>query len=251
MLIVSGALQAGSVHYIMFITVRGVCGIGTGMILANCPVWMSEISPPHTRGLLVGSHGVAVIFGAVVAAGVAFGLHFVSAPIQWRLQYIVLTFFSCLLPVSLFFIPESPRWLIENGKPDEAWEILKRLHSSPRDPKASLAHAEMLQIKAQVDADKQAPYSQGIKAYVHIFRTSSLRKRAICSILVWIMAQSTGVLVVVNLLPLILRSLGYGTVLQLGLALAWITCALFGCIVNVLIMDRFGRVKLLGKLPTS
>jgi MFS family permease len=108
----AAALQAGSVHIAMFLVARVLNGIGAGMIIANTPVYMSEIAPAHTRGLLVSCQGIAITGAYIVSSLVALGFHFVEAPYQWRLQFVVLTFFASLLVVTMYFIPESPRWLM-------------------------------------------------------------------------------------------------------------------------------------------
>jgi MFS family permease len=225
----------------MFITARIICGIGAGIVLTNCPVYMSEVSPAHTRGMLVGSHAITIVYAYIISGCVALGFHYVNTPYQWRLQFVVLGFFSLVLLVSLFFIPESPRWLVEQERYEEAWQVLERLHRGKNDPYALLAQAEMTQIKAQVNVERSLP-----RGYIYIFRTPNLRKRAFCSILVWIVGQSTGILVIANLTPLLFGGLGYGTTLQLGLSVVWTVCALIGCFINAAIMDKVGRVKLLG-----
>lgn len=242
LLVISGALQAGSVHVAMFITARILCGIGAGIVITNVPVYMSEIAPPHARGMLVGSHAITIVYAYIASSCLALGFYHIDAPYAWRLQFVVLTFLSILLLVSLFFIPESPRWLVEQERYDEAWTVLESLHRGKHDPTARLARAEMSQIKAQVDAERSLP-----TGYIYIFKTPHLRKRAFCSILVWLMGQSTGIVVIANLTPTIFGGLGYGPVLQFGLSIVWTVCALLGCFVNAAIMDKIGRVKLLGK----
>lgn len=242
-LIVSGALMAGSVHIDMFLTARVINGIGAGMVITNCPVYMSEVSPPHSRGLLVSGHAITLVVGYIFSSLFALAFYFLDAPYAWRLQFVLLTFFGILLLFSLHFIPESPRWLVERKRHDEAWEVLKTLHHSKHDPEARIAQLEMVQIRAQVDAERSQP-----TGYIHIFRTPHLRKRAICCILVWLMGQSTGILVIANLTPTLFGGLGYSTVLQLGLSVVWTFCALIGCFVNAVLMDRVGRVKLLGNV---
>jgi MFS family permease len=284
LLALSGALQAASYRIEMFITFRIVCGIGAGIVLTNVPVYMSEISPPHTRGMLVGSHAITIVYAYVISSCLALGFHFIDAPYGWRLQFVMLTFFAVLLLVSLVFIPESPRWLVEQERYEEAWTVLEKLHKNKNDPEARLARAEMVQstlipllshvlpsiryhpalstlphhqiafpfsfvadinvcvVRTQIDVERSLP-----RGYVHIFKTPHLRKRAFCSILVWIMGQSTGILVIANLTPTLFAGLGYSTVLQLGLSIVWTVCALIGCFINAAIMDRVGRVKLLGK----
>jgi len=238
---ISGIIGAASVDPGMFIVSRGICGLSGGIILANTPVYISEIAPAHTRGLLVGMHATSILGGYIVSACIALGFNFVTSAIQWRLQFIMLTIFSLVFAVSVLFVPESPRWLIEQGRIDEATAIMERLHRTKRDPSAKLARAEILQIVAQVNAEKDLPHS-----YWYILSNAHLRKRAYCSILTFAMVQSSGLLVIFNLMPILFGALGFDNVLQLGLSIVWVTLGAMGASVNALIVDRVGRVKLLG-----
>jgi pentatricopeptide repeat protein len=225
--IVSGALQAGSVHIAMFIVARMFCGISAGILISNCPVYMSEISPPHIRGMLVSNHAISIVSAYIFSSLMALAFHYVDAPYQWRLQFVLLAFFGLVLVVSLALLPESPRWLCEKGRYDEALTVLQRLHQSSTDPDAHLSAMEMAQIRAQIETEQSLP-----RGYMHIFRTPHLRHRAACSVLMWIMAQSTGILVIANLTPTLFGQLGLGVVLQLGLSSATWLCSILGCVVN-------------------
>jgi MFS family permease len=109
---VAAALQAGSVHLAMFMVARVLNGIGAGILITNTPVYMSEVAPAHTRGLLVSAQGIAITAAYVVSSVAALGFHFVTHDYQWRLQFIVLTALALGLAVTMYFIPESPRWLM-------------------------------------------------------------------------------------------------------------------------------------------
>lgn len=115
-LVVSAALLAGSVDYAMFVVARVVSGIGAGIVVSNTPVYISEIAPASTRGLLTSVHGVGITVAYIVSSVLALGFNFVNHPYQWRLQFVVYTFFSLLLLVSLYMIPESPRWLTVSSR---------------------------------------------------------------------------------------------------------------------------------------
>lgn len=246
---VSAALKAGSVNVAMFTVFRTTGGIGAGMLLANCPVYMSEISPPHLRGMLVSNHAISIIYAYITSSVMALAFHFVKQSYQWRLQFVMLTFFALLLVGSLFFLPESPRWLCEQERYDEAWKILKGLNQTPEDPEASIAAAEMAQIRAQIIEDRTLP-----RGYIYIFRTPHLRHRAFCSVLTWVMGQSTGILVIANLTPTLFAALGYSAVLQLSLSIVWTVCGVIGAFFNAFLMDRVGRKPLLvvgGYLTTA
>ena len=56
-LVVGGGLQAGSVNTSMFLVMRFITGWGVGLIVGAVPLYQSEVSPPHSRGFLVGLHG--------------------------------------------------------------------------------------------------------------------------------------------------------------------------------------------------
>ncbi|KPM36280.1 hypothetical protein AK830_g10291 [Neonectria ditissima] len=238
--ILSGALQAASVHYAMFLTFRIICGIGAGMVLANSPVYMSEVAPPHARGSLVGMQGVGIVSAYICCAVLNLAFNFVDSAIQWRLIFIMLTAMGCMHLASLYFLPESPRWLMERGRDEEAISVLLRLHKTKSDPKGLLAHAEAAQIKAQVETEKQLP-----GGFRYIFTTRHLLKRAYCSILLWVMAQGTGITAIANLIPVLMGGLGFGVTLQLALGVVWTVCAVIGCGFNILLLDRVPRVKLL------
>lgn len=110
--IISAALMAGSVHVAMFLLFRVISGISAGILTSNCPVYMTEISPSHSRGILTAVHGVSINLAYTFSSLVALGLNFLDRPYQWRLQFVFYSFFSCLLLASLVLIPESPRWLV-------------------------------------------------------------------------------------------------------------------------------------------
>lgn len=242
-IILASAISAGAVNVAMFIAGRVITGLGAGMILANSPVYMSEVAPPHNRGMLVGLQGVGIVTAYIMAAVCALGFNFVDAEYQWRLVYIVLCGVAILLLISLWFIPESPRWLMEKGRDDEANRVLEYLHKTKADPYNTLARAEAVQIRAQVDSEKLLP-----KGFIYIFSTPHLRKRAFISIILWTMGQGTGITAIANLIPTFMSGLGFGTVVQLGLGIVWSVCAVIGCGFNVILLDRIGRRKLLSKL---
>lgn len=226
----------------MFLAARYICGLGCGMVVANTPVYLSELAPAHSRGLLVGLQGNFIVGGYIVSSCAALGFHFVKATYSWRLNFIIATFFSLALLASLAILPESPRWLVEQGRHAEAGTILERIHKTASDPAGKIAHAELSQIIAQVELDRTLPSS-----WIYILRTPSMRKRLICTLLVWSMAISTGISVIANLTPRLFAALGYSTVLQLVLSLVWTICLFIGCFFNIYYIDKIGRVKLIGK----
>ncbi|CAK7199381.1 hypothetical protein SEUCBS139899_002060 [Sporothrix eucalyptigena] len=238
-LAISGALQAGSVNTAMLIVSRAICGISVGMALANCPVYMSEVSPAHVRGMLTGGSGVTLTIAYVIASCLSLSFSYIEQSYAWRLQFVVLAAFGLFFFVAVLFIPESPRWLVEQERYDEAWAVLRKLHQSSKDSNDLWVYAEMRQIRAQIESERSQQ-----TGFRYIATNPSMRKRALCSILVWLMAQSTGVIVISSFTPTLFGQLGYGTIMQFGLSIAWtVTSLLAGCC-NAYLMERLGRIKL-------
>lgn len=81
------------------------------MLIANTPVYMSEVAPPHTRGILGSAQGVFVNTAYTISSLTAFGIHFIQRDYDWRMQYVIQSFIAIVLIVVTYLIPESPRWL--------------------------------------------------------------------------------------------------------------------------------------------
>ncbi|KAK2752804.1 hypothetical protein FQN55_005936 [Onygenales sp. PD_40] len=238
---IGGALQAGSVDIGMFIFVRFISGFGVGMILVLIPLYQTEISPPHSRGMMVGLHGVLITVGYCSSSWVGFGFYFVNANgTQWRIPLAIQAFPPLILSVGVLFLPESPRWLISKGRPEEALKIVERLHRDETDPDDVFAYREYQQIKQQFEIDKKNEVS-----WKEMFVKKSYRKRLIIGFMVMFASQTTGTTVINNYGPLLYGSLGFDTSKQLLIASCWITLALVGNCFNALTLDRIGRVRAL------
>lgn len=67
--VVGGALQAGSVHIVMFLIARFLVGCGIGCLVTMTPLYQSEVSPTNIREFLVGMHGVMICTGIPLPVG--------------------------------------------------------------------------------------------------------------------------------------------------------------------------------------
>lgn len=149
--VVGGALCAGSVNIPMLIICRFIQGLGLGQIICLAPLYISEISPPSKRGILLGMFIIGIGLGYSTCAWVGFGAHYATnETVQWRMPLALACVTPSLVCIGVFFIPESPRWLIWKGRNDEAWVIIERLHRNPNDATDFMARAEYTQILQQV-----------------------------------------------------------------------------------------------------
>jgi sugar porter (SP) family MFS transporter len=107
--------------YVLFVA-RTLLGIAVGFTSVTAPVYVSELSPPQSRGMLIGLYQFALTSGIALADLVGYWF---AASHGWRWM-----FAFGLLPALLFLfmvltVPESPRWLFAQNRLAEAESVLK------------------------------------------------------------------------------------------------------------------------------
>lgn len=134
-LIVRGALCAGSVNMDMFLAGRCIAGVGSAILACVVPIYQAEVSTPETRGAMVAVTGIMYAVGYALAGWLGFACYFIKAksPIatfSWRFPLAVQVLFPLIDLAGSPLIPFSPRWLLQQGHRQEAFEIVKRLHKT-------------------------------------------------------------------------------------------------------------------------
>lgn len=104
---------------------RFVVGLGVGMASFSMPIYVSEASPAESRGFLVTCINVAITFGQFFSSIVAGTLSDTSGGWRYMLGFAGLP--ALIQFIGFLYLPESPRWLIENKKIDLAISALQRL----------------------------------------------------------------------------------------------------------------------------
>lgn len=109
-----------------FVMARVAGGIAIGAASVLAPLYIAEVAPAHLRGRLVSLNQMAIVTGILLAYLVNWVLSS-AGPESWRWMFAVAAVPSLLFLVALFFVPESPRWLTENGREDEARQVLTKV----------------------------------------------------------------------------------------------------------------------------
>lgn len=135
------------------------------------PMYNAEISPPSHRGLLSGLLQQMLSFGYVAANWIGYGASFFNDDRQWRVGLSIQIVWAALLFIGLFFVPFSPRWLIQQGREDEARAVLQSLHYNGSNQ--AWLDAEFEEIKAQHAIDM----SQKKATLVDLVKTKPMFKR--------------------------------------------------------------------------
>lgn len=124
---ISGLVMLWSPNVYVLLLARLLDGFGIGLAVTLAPVYISETAPPEIRGQLntlpqfTGSGGMFLSYCMV------FGLSLTTSP-SWRMMLGILSIPSFLyFLLAVFYLPESPRWLVSKGKMTQAEKVLQRL----------------------------------------------------------------------------------------------------------------------------
>lgn len=122
------ALQAGAVNLVMFAMGRVVEGFGCGFCIGTQTVYICEISPPKCRGPLTSGPQFMTCLALVVGYFMSYGTVNIPGSLSWRLPFVVTAVIGAAYVVTnLFILPDSPPWLVLQGRQadaDKVWDAL-------------------------------------------------------------------------------------------------------------------------------
>ncbi|GLT29243.1 hypothetical protein SLA2020_041200 [Shorea laevis] len=126
---VSGLVMLWSPNVYILLLARLLDGFGVGLAVTLVPVYISETAPPEIRGMLNTLPQFTGSIGMFLSYCMVFGMSLMKSP-SWRLMLGVLSIPSFIYFIlTIFFLPESPRWLVSKGRMLEAKRVLQRLRS--------------------------------------------------------------------------------------------------------------------------
>ncbi|KAL4908283.1 hypothetical protein BDW74DRAFT_174971 [Aspergillus multicolor] len=97
-----------------------------GMELSAVPVFQAEIVPAEVRGFIVGTCQLNLTLGGVVINSVCYGASHLTDNRVWRIPLGLFYIVPSIIAVSILFLPESPRWLLQQGRVEEARASLRK-----------------------------------------------------------------------------------------------------------------------------
>ena len=234
-------IAAESAEFVVY-RVLGGLAVGAASILA--PAYISEVTPAHYRGTLATVQQVAIIFGLFMAF---FSNYLIASAAgssmnelwwgfeAWRWMFWVEMLPATIFLVALFFIPESPRFLVLHRQRDRAVDVLTKLGGR----EAALKKAE--EIDASLAEDHHNP------RFADLLDPATGRVRK----LVWVgiglatFQQLVGINVVFYYGAVLWQSVGFTesdalliNLVSAGLSIAAVT-------VSLLLIDRIGRKPIL------
>lgn len=152
---IGAVLQAVAWHLPQMIVGRLVNGFGMGLTSTMTPVFLSECAKSHQRGKLVVIGASSNVSTFALANWVSYGLYFQDGPLQWRFTLALQLLFPLMIGPILFFVPESPRWLLLAGREEDAIPVIARLAGSMVAIEDPVVVSEFRSIKGAIQLERE------------------------------------------------------------------------------------------------
>jgi SP family xylose:H+ symportor-like MFS transporter len=216
-----------------FLTFRLIGGLGVGASSVVAPMYIAEISPASIRGRLVALTQFNIVFGMLIAY---FSNYFISTfdlgMMDWRWMLGVEAIPAAIFFMLLFTIPFSPRWLISQGRTDEAIAVLKKVGTDHDD-----IQSEVSEIKSSLDSKNQGTQEPFFNR--KYFKPISL------AVMIAIFNQLSGINAVLYYAPHIFKMAGAGDGSSLLQSVAIGGTFTIFTMAALLVIDKFGRKNLM------
>lgn len=221
---------AGYVWGFVFYRILG--GVGVGLASMLSPMYIAEIAPARIRGNLVAWNQLAIIFGMLVVYFVNYGIarggdsEIWLNTIGWRYMFASGAIPALAFLVLLFFVPETPRFLMLKGREDKARQVLSRLVT------AEEGDQELAEIRASL-------------SHQHSGRLFSFGMLVVfIGIMLSVFQQFVGINVVLYYAPEIFKGMGASTNVSLLQTIIVGAVNLAFTVVAILTVDKYGRKPL-------
>jgi len=239
-----GCMTAGTPA--LLVAARIVGGIGVGFAAMVAPLFIAELAPAHLRGRLVSIYQLAITLGILCSylsntlllayASAHAGSHggllqdYLAGQV-WRgmlgSNMIPALFFLLML----FFVPESPRWLVKEGRGNQAYEILRRISGDQQ------AAAELREISMVITEEGQGSFRQLL--------APGLRTALVIGIVLPFLSQLTGITTVMYYAPAIFEQAGFRSGHAMGSASVIGFFNMIFTLVAIWKIDHWGRKPVL------
>jgi sugar porter (SP) family MFS transporter len=245
--VLSSILTGWSGSFSTFVLWRICGGVAIGMASALSPMYIAEVAPAHARGRLVAMNQFTIVIGVLAAQVVNWQIaeptpdgataEFIRASWNgqagWRWMFTAVAVPALLFLAGSLAIPESPRWLLKNGRPDAARRVLARIGGG------QYADNEIRGIQHTLAAEEIQQVHFGA------LLEPGLLKILVTGVVLAVLQQWSGINVIFNYAEEIFRLAGYGvSSILFNIVITGVVNLLF-TIIAIQTVDRFGRRALM------
>ena len=239
-----GALVQGFAHVQwLFVVARIAGGMAVGAASVLSPAYISEVAPANIRGRMTTVQQIMIITGLTAAFVVNYFLaaiagastsNFWAGIEAWRWMYLMQAIPAAVFLVALFFIPESPRFLVSKGRTDEARSVLTRLFGSTE------AEVKLVEIRESFSVDHRPRLSDIMDPV-----KGGVRPIVWAGLLLAVFQQLVGINVIFYYGATLWQLAGFTEDQSLQINIVSGLVSIAACFVTIALVDRIGRKPLL------
>lgn len=230
---IGGILEAAAPDVGEMYAGRFILGLGVGLEGSTVPTYVSECCPLERRGSIVSLYQWNIAFGEV--CGFVVLLIFVDVPGNWRYMLGSSLVFSTFLLIGMYFLPESPRFLVHKNRTGHLYYIWQRLRDMD-EVKNRIEFLEIHHNKLNQDQEENS-----FKIWLNFIKNPRDRRSFIYANIMIILGQFTGANGMLYYLSTLMQSIGFNERNSVFMSLVGTGALLIGTTPLVLYMDKFGR----------
>ncbi|KAB5552625.1 hypothetical protein DKX38_009936 [Salix brachista] len=242
-----GALLMGLAPSFPFLMAgRVIAGIGVGFSLMIAPVYSAEISPAMARGFLTSLPEVFIVFGILLGYIVNYALSGLPLHINWRLMLGLAAIPSLLIGCGVTAMPESPRWLVMQGRLGDAKQVLIKISDNVQEAGLRLSEITKEASSDHLDSSGAKWHGQGVYKELLLRPSRPVRRMLIAAIGVNFFMQASGNDAVIYYCPEVFKDAGiHSKKMLFGVNVIMGSAKTSFALLSALFLDRFGRRPLL------
>ncbi|KAA1466224.1 general substrate transporter [Dentipellis sp. KUC8613] len=234
-MIIGAILQTTSFSYAQMVVARIITGLGNGLNTSTVPSYHAECSSAAKRGSFIMIEGSLITFGIMISFWVR------GSSAEWRVPISLQIILALIMIAGIGILPESPRWLVKQGRDAEAIAVISALDDKPHtDPEVrQLYHGIREAVLVEGSASEAS-----LKELFHGGPTQNFRRAAL-GVIVQCFQQITGINIITYYATLLFERLGLNDVKSRIIAACNGTEYFLASLIAIALIDRIGRRKLM------
>ncbi|GMG24612.1 unnamed protein product [Ambrosiozyma monospora] len=154
-------ISSGKHKWYQYMIGRIISGLGVGSVSVVCPMFISETAPTKMRGALVSMYQLMITLGIFLGYCTTYGTyHHYSDTKQWRIPLGLCFLWALFLMGALTVLPESPRYLLQKGRVEEASSSFSKTNQVSTD--SPLTRHQIGMMQASIEEERIASASAGV-----------------------------------------------------------------------------------------
>jgi sugar porter (SP) family MFS transporter len=237
-MIVGAVLQGACMNLATFMGGRVLLGFGNSLAQIASPMLLTEICHPQHRARLTTVYNCLWNVGALIVTWLCFGTNYLNNDSSWRIPALGQGIPSIIQLAFLWWVPESPRFLMAKDKHEKALAILAKYHGNG-DALHPTVQFEYHEIKETIRLEMENKKNSG---YLDFFRTKGNRYRLAVLLSLGIFSQWSGNAIISNYQSVLYDTAGVtDSTVKLGLSGGQTALSLIVSITMAMLVDKVGR----------